>query len=88
MKTLNEVKSALKAQKSNWLNSTTLWSDFSDDFETGMRQHKESIEHDFLTENDVVDQIEVCDENSELIGKAMEERTECLFDTIQALDLL
>ena len=87
MNNLNAVKEALKAQKATWLNRTTLWSDFSEDFEVGMRQHKEAVEFDFLTENDVVDQIDVCDENCDLIGEAQELRSEILLDTIQALDL-
>ena len=87
MTNLHAVKEALKAQKATWLNSTTLWSDFSEDFENGMRQHKEAVEFDFLTENDVVDQIEVCDENCDLIAEAQELRSECLYETIQELEL-
>lgn len=88
MITLNEVKSALKAQKSAWVKSTTLWSDFSEDFETGMKQHKEAVEFDFLTENDVVDAIEQCEVNSDLIAEAEALRSECLYETLQAIGLL
>ena len=83
MKTLRELELELKAQKKIWLESTTIWSDFSDDFETGMRQHKEAIEFDFLTENDKTDHFE----NSDLMGHALDLRAEYLQDTIVALDL-
>lgn len=87
MENITEVKAALEAQKTTWIQSTTLWSDFSSDFETGMRQHKEAVGHDFLTENDVVDQIEASEANAELIDNARDLRSEALYDTIQSLDL-
>ena len=83
MNTLNELELALKAQKKIWLDSTTTWSDFSDDFEIGMRQHTEAVEFDFLTENDKTDHFE----NSDLMGHALDMRAEYLQDTIVALDL-
>ena len=85
MKTLTEVKEALSAQKAMWLASTTIWSDFDADFEAGNRKHHESVEFDFLTENDVVDSFDP--ENSDDIGVAEELRSECLFDTLQAMGL-
>lgn len=87
MNTLFEVKAALKTQQQKWLDSTTIWSDFSDDFETGMRQHKEAVEYDFLTENDVVDSIESCDDNADMIDEAEVLRSDCLYDTLKSLDL-
>ena len=83
MKLLNELELALKAQKKIWLVSTTVWSDFSDDFETGVRQYREAIEFDFLTGNDKTDHFE----NNDLMGQALDLRTEYLQDTIAALDL-
>lgn len=85
MKTLSEVKAALSAQKSTWLKSTTLWSDFDADFETGNRMHAESVKHDFLEENDVVDHFETDD--SDDIGVAAELRQQAMEDTLQAMDL-
>ena len=85
MKTLNEVKQALAAQKANWLASTTLWSDFSTDFEPGNRMHAEAVQHDFLEESDVVDSFQPDDTDE--IGIAEELRSDCLADTLQAMDL-
>lgn len=85
MKTLAEVKTALAAQKSIWLASTTIWSDFDADFDAGNRKHRESVEFDFLTENDAVDSFDP--ENSDDIGVAMELRSECLHETLRAMCL-
>lgn len=86
MKTLDEIRDALARQKQVWLGSTTNWMDFDVDFEVGNRKHRESIEFDFLTENDVVDVF--TPELSDDIGVAEYLRRECLFDTLQALDLI
>lgn len=88
MKTLNELKVALENQKKVWIESTTIWSDFSEDFGVGMCQHREAIEHDFLTENDQTDQFEPDNDDGQLMAEALEIRSEFLHDTIQALDLL
>ena len=86
MKTLIEVKKHVEAQKELWLNSTVLWSDFDDDFETGMKAHADEIKRDFLQENDVSDLVD--EDYPDLIAYAQELRADALFDTLQALDLL
>ena len=83
---MNNFKQALQAQKNTWLKSTVLWSDFSDDFEIGMRKHREAIEFDFLTDNDQCDFFTF--DNEDHIALSLELRSDCLFDTLQALDLL
>ena len=86
MKTLIEVKSHVAAQKELWLNSTVLWSDFDEDFETGMKSHADEVRGDFLQENDVSDLVD--EDYPDIIAYAQELRADALFDTLQALDLL
>ena len=85
MKMLTEVKLALLTQKNNWLTSTVNWADFDTDFEAGNKKHREAVINDFLEENDVVDFFEP--ENTDEIGIAEELRTDCLAETLQAMDL-
>ena len=86
MITLIEVKSHIAAQKELWLNSTVLWSDFDEDFETGMKAHADEVRGDFLQENDVLNLVD--EDYPDLIAYAQELRADALFDTLQALDLL
>ena len=88
MKNINEIELALKEMRKTWLESTTLWSDFSADYETGLRQWREAVEYDFLSINDPVSDIEETEENCDLIADAMEMRSEYLYDTLQSMDLL
>ena len=86
MITLIEVKAHVAVQKRLWVNSTVLWSDFDNDFETGMSLHAQSVRDDFLQENDVSDLVD--EDYPDLIAYAQELRAGALFDTLQALDLL
>ena len=71
---MDDVRTVLEAQIQKWISAT--------DFDMF------AIYDDFLEENDVVDLIEDCDKNAELIENAKELRSEALADTLQALDLL
>jgi len=83
MKTLIALENELNEQKAMWLSSTTLWSDFSEEMEEGLRMHKEAVEFDFLTENDKTDLFD----NDDLMDKALDMRSECLYETLQSMDL-
>ena len=86
MITLIEVQAHIAAQKKLWINSTVLWSDFDDDFETGIKAHADEVRGDFLQENDVSDLVD--EDYPDLIAYAQELRADALFDTLQALGLL
>ena len=85
MKTLDEVITALAAQKQKWLDSPISVSDFDDDHESCNDQLKGLVEQDFLEENDVCDQFE--SDDAEMICKAEHLRAECMLDTLNAMEL-
>mgnify|MGYP003677510084 CR=1 FL=1 len=85
MKTLAEVRIAVEAQKKKWLESPISVSDFDAVFENGEAILRGLVEQDFLEENDVVDKFE--SDCADIICEAEMLRSDCLADTLQAMNL-